>query len=439
MKLRLCGTGVSLALIVTAVAPETALAQMTVRSNSGYSYDMLDPTTNINRKQLLLLENRHREEITDDSVTFGAAVTSLVDFHKSNTAGKFGYLMRHPTSNNQVGTHSSEVVLHSAQVGITGTAGSWITAYMELLYDPEQSFGQGTIIDLTRNQIQLRRGYVLFADLDRLPVYVSVGKMATPFGLTDTVNPFTASTVWHAFGGLAYGGQVGYSARGINLSFMGVQGGPQFRAAHTPVEGTAVPSRLNNYVVDGNYTLNFGTQSSGLLFGASYTKGSAYCQGFPVMHFLSCESPNAAYDVYTEITTGSLTVMAEFAKTVDVWPGTFNPDIPQFTASRVSSFSVGGKYRATVGITPLDISGEFSRFTAGPDGAPWDDQDQLVLGVAAYVTRSAKLFGEYIRTDGYAPLNFISGGGGPNVSAGDTHSDNDARSNVVVVGVNVAF
>jgi hypothetical protein len=55
------------------------------------------------------------------------------------------------------------------------------------------------------------------------------------------------------------------------------------------------------------------------------------------------------------------------------------------------------------------------------------------------VTRSAKLFGEYIRTDGYAPLNFISGGGGPNVSAGDTHSDNDARSNVVVVGVNVAF
>ena len=165
MKLRLCGTGVSLALIVTAVAPETALAQMTVRSNSGYSYDMLDPTTNINRKQLLLLENRRREEIPDDSVTFGAAVTGLADFHKSNTAGKFGYLMRHPTSNNQVGTHSSEAVLHSAQVGITGTAGSWITAYMELLYDPEQSFGQGTIIDLTRNQIQLRRGYVLFGDL----------------------------------------------------------------------------------------------------------------------------------------------------------------------------------------------------------------------------------------------------------------------------------
>ena len=82
MKLRLCGTGVSLALIVTAVAPETALAQMTVRSNSGYSYDMLDPTTNINRKQLLLLDNRRREEIPDDSVIFGAAVTGLVDFHK---------------------------------------------------------------------------------------------------------------------------------------------------------------------------------------------------------------------------------------------------------------------------------------------------------------------------------------------------------------------
>ena len=134
-----------------------------------------------------------------------------------------------------------------------------------------------------------------------------------------------------------------------------------------------------------------------------------------------------------------MTVLAEFAKTVDVWPGTFNPDIPQFAASRVSSFSVGGKYRATVGVTPLDISGEFSRFTAGPDGAPWDDQDQLVFWVAAYVTRSATLFGEYIHTDGYAPLNFISGEGGPNVSPGETHSGNDARSNVVVVGVNVVF
>ena len=58
----------------------------------------------------------------------------------------------------------------------------------------------------------------------------------------------------------------------------------------------------------------------------------------------------------------------------------------------------------------MDLSAEFSRFVAGPDGAPWERQDQIVLGTAWVVRPSAKLFAEYIRIDGFAPLNFISGG-----------------------------
>ena len=407
--------------------------------NSRYSYDMLDPTTNINRKQLLLLENKRRGEIADNSVTLGAAVTGIVDYHSSNTAGKFGYLMRHPTSGNQVGTDASEAVIHSAQLSISGTAGSWVTAHMELLYDPEQSFGAGTITALARNQVQLRRGYILLGDLEKSPVYVSLGKMATPFGWTDTVNPFTNSTVWHAFGGLAYGAQVGYVAHGLNASFMAVQGGAQFRATHTPVEGTVVPSLLNNFVVDLNYTVDLESDASDLLFGGSYERGSAYCQDFPVQHFTGCADNNPAFDVYTVLTAGNLTVLAEYAKTIKEWPGTFNPAILQFAAHRVSSFDVGGRYRVVLGATPVDLSADFSRFVAGPDGAPWDNQDQLVLGLAAYVVPTAKLFGEYIRVNGYAPLNFISGGGGPNVGPGQTHSDNAASSNVFIVGMNVAF
>jgi hypothetical protein len=400
---------------------------------------MLDPTTNVNRKLLVLLNNRRRGEVPNDSVTFGAAVTALADMHQSNVAGKFGYLMRHPTSDNQVGKSASEAVLHSVQMSVTGAVGSWVTAHMELLYDPEQSFGQGTITALGRNQIQLRRGYVLLGDLARSPLYFSLGKMATPFGLTDTVNPFTASTVWHAFGGLAYGVQAGYSKGGVNVSFNGVQGGPQFRGAQTPVAETAVPSRLNNYVADANYTASLGSPSSRLLLGASYQKGSAYCQGFPVKHFQACKENNPAYDVYTQLTTGGLTVQAELARTTDVWPGTFNPEIPQFAAHEVSSFGIGAKYRAMVATTAVNFSGEFSRFTAGPTGAPWDNQDQLVAGIVAYVAPTAKLFVEYVRTDGYAPLNFISGGGGPNVGPGETHSDRAAHSDVAIFGMTVAF
>ena len=63
-----------------------------------------------------------------------------------------------------------------------------------------------------------------------------------------------------------------------------------------------------------------------------------------------------------------------------------------------------------------------------------------MLGGAWFVRPGAKLFGEYIRVDGYAPLNFISGGSvrddDGEVMHHRTHSD---RSEVFLVGVNVAF
>jgi len=222
-----------------------------------------------------------------------------------------------------VGTDVSEAVVHSAQLAVTGAVGSWATAHVELLYDPEQSFGAGTTTALGRNQVQLRRGYVLLGDLTRVPIYASLGKMATPFGLTDTVNPFTASTVWHAFGGLAYGAQVGYYRDGLNVVFMGVQGGAQFRSANTPVDGTAVPSRLNNYVVDVNYTAR--GSAAAMLLGGSCQRGSAYCQGFPVEHFLGCDDHNPAFDVYAQVTAGDLIVQAEVARTTEAWSALSTP------------------------------------------------------------------------------------------------------------------
>ena len=155
--------------------------------------------------------------------------------------------------------------------------------------------------------------------------------MSVPFGLTDTVNPFTNSTVWHAFGGLANGGMVAYQGDNASLRFMAVQGGAQFRSANVPVEGTNVPSKLNNFAVDASYT--FPLENGAMLLGASYQKGTAYCQGFPITHFSSCEEENGAYDVYAKLDSGDWTIKAEYAKTTDEWPGTFNPYLPQFAAS----------------------------------------------------------------------------------------------------------
>ena len=427
----------------SAAAPtsESTAAQF-VRVDSDYGYEILDPTTHINRKQRLILERRKDGTLAPDRLHVQGAITAIANYQSSNRDDKFGYLMRHPTAANQVGDTVSEATIHSAQLGFTGTLGDWLTGHAVMLFDPEQSFGSGTNTDLERNQVQVRRAWALLGNLDRSPFHASLGKMAVPFGLTDTVNPFTASTVWHAFGALANGVTLGYVSEGLNLSVMGIQGGAQFRAANTPVEGTAVPSRLNNFAVDAHYGFELGPDGT-LLLGGSWLRGTAYCQDFPVVHFEPCRDNNPAFDVYGKLVWGDFTFKGEFARTTDEWPGTFNPAIPQFAASKVTSFDIGARYRHDTGAGPLDISAEFSSFVAGPDGAPWEHQDQIVLGAAWFVRPGAKLFAEYIRVDGFAPLNFISGGSVRDdmgeVIPDATISDSSARSDVVMVGVNVAF
>lgn len=420
-------------------APATSSGQLrdVVGVNHLLSYRMLDPTMNINRKQELLLKARQSGELADNTVTFGGAVTAIADYWHSNTADKFGYLMRHPTANNQQQKNVSEAVIHSAQLSVTATLGDWITSYAEVLYDPEQSFGAGTITAIDRNQVQLRKGYVILGNLDKAPVTLTLGKMATPFGLTDTVSPFTASTVWHAFGGLAYGAKISYSDHGLNLSFEAVQGGAQFRGNNAPVNGTSVPSKLNNYVIDANYTREFG-EGNFALVGGSYQRGSAYCQGFPVVHFNPCDEVNPAWAAYGQVKTGPIMVMGEFAKTTKEWSGTFNPTPPLnvFEASKVTSFGIGGKYSFAINSNPTDLSLEFSTFIAGPNGSPWRRQDQWVVGLSYFLTPSVKGFVELVQTNGYAPLNFISGG---NVAPGETHSVSDAKSQGIILGVNTAF
>ena len=426
---------------VDAPASESPTAGV-VRVDPAYGYEILDPTTNINRKQHLILEHRRDGTLPPDTLHVQGAVTAIANIQSSSRDDKFGYLMRHPTASNQVGDTVSEATVHSAQLGFTGSLGSWITGHAEMLFDPEQSFGAGTNTDLERNQLQMRRAYVLFGGLDRSPFHASLGKMDVPFGLTDTVNPFTASTVWHAFGALANGVTVGYASEGLNLSVMGVQGGAQFRAANTPVEGTAVPSKLNNFAVDLHHYFDLGSAGS-LLLGASYLHGTAYCQDYPVVHFEPCRDNNPAFDIYGKLAYGNFTFKAEFAETMDEWPGTFNPNIPQFAARKVTSFDIGVRHRFDSGGSPVDLSAEFSRFVAGPDGAPWEQQDQIVRGGAWFVRSSVKLFAEYIRVDGYAPLNFISGGSERDESGmvihDRTHSDSSAHSDIMMVGVNAAF
>jgi hypothetical protein len=418
-------------------APEEGATGATgvVGMNSSYTYDVLDHAENVNTKQLLQLKAM-QDGALPDRLTFGGSVVAIANYQRSNREDKFGYLMRNPTSANQIGKDVSEAVLHSANWQTTARLTDDLTAYVELLHNPEQNFGAGTITSLSRNLTQVRRGYLMLGNLDKSPWYAAVGKMDIPFGLNDTVSPFTNSTVWHSFAGLAYGAKVGYYNNGWHVRAMAVQGGAQFRAANTPVKGTSVPSRVNNFAIDANYTLSLEGDST-VKLGASYEHGSPYCQGYPVFHFNPCEENNPAYSVYTKASFDKLTLIGEYAQTTKVWPGTQVPipgnPLSVFEATKTKSWGVGGRYELR---DDLDASFEFSTFVAGPDGAPWERQNQWVAGLSYDLVDHVNLFGEITHVDGFAPLNFVSGGNFPD---GSTWSDRDATTDLVLVGIQAAF
>ena len=411
--------------------------------NPEFSYKMLEPNQNL-RKVNIFIEERKRGAVKNKGLMIGVSLIPLLDFQKSNTDSKFAYLMRHPTPNNQIGTEVSEAVIHSFQLSFTGTINNWLGIYTEILYNPEQSFGAGTITSLGRNQLQLRKGFVVFGDLNDFPIYGVIGKMDAPFGQTGSVSPFSNSTMWHAFGGLGYGAQLGFKKWNLHATVMAVQGGAQFRAMHTPVgDSTSVPSMLNNFTADLNYTLKLG-EGFRFLFGGSYLHGSAYCADFPITHFKPCSDNNPAVTAYGTITIiDRIILQGGFATTLEVWPGTHNPTPPLdvYDASKVTSLDVGVRYDFNVdGKILYAISGEYSDFRAGPDGAPWERQNQIVLGFSGMIKKSSKFFLELFRTEGYVPLNFISGSNPDQpFPAGETHSQSDVVTLGIVLGAMIIF
>jgi hypothetical protein len=439
-------TLITAALMCSAAAfgqTEQSSKQGFVRLNSEMSYKLMEPNQNL-RKVLILAEEFKKDTTTKASLTIGTSLIALADYQASNTDSKFAYLMRHPTSSNQIGKEVSELVLHSFQLSTTGRVTNWLGVHAEILYNPEQSFGTGIITDLKRNQLQLRKGFVYFGDLNKFPVYGAIGKMDAPFGQMGSVSPFTNSTIWHAFGGLGYGAQASFKKWGLHVTAMAIQGGSQFRGLSTPVgDSTNVPSIVNNFVGDINYTLNAGENFS-IMLGGSYMHGSTYAHSFPVMHFDPTKDNNPAYTAYGKVELyDRIIVKGGYAQTLQVWPGTHNPSPPLdiYAASKVSSIDVGGKYsfkqKKNMGYA---ISGEFSNFTAGPKGSPWERQNQYILGFSAMYKRSSKLFLELFRTDGYVPLNFISGSD-PNAPfpAGTTHSERGVITYGIVLGAQITL
>ena len=138
-----------------------------------------------------------------------------------------------------------------------------------------------------------------------------------------------------------------------------------------------------------------------------------------------------------------LIVKGSYSQTLKVWKGTYNPSPPLdiYEPIKVSSMDVGAKYSFNLkGDIQYSVSGEFSNLVAGADGSPWERQNQTVFGASALIKESSKIFVEYFFTDGYVPLNFISGSL-PNqpYPAGYTPCEQGVHTYGIVVGLQLTL
>ena len=196
---------------------------------------------------------------------------------------------------------------------------------------------------------------------------------------------------------------------------------------------------------DARYTIDLGGEGNALMAGASYQRGTAYCQAYPVTHFNPCADNNPGIAAYGKLTYGPITLLGEYAQTTKEWEGTAVPiptnPLSEFEAVKPEAFTLGGRFafgaeNLSVQRREFAVSAEFSKFISGEKGSPWRRQNQSVLGLSWFPVPNVDLFGEFIHVDGYVPLNFLSGGNFPD---GSTWSRQDADTNVILAGAQVSF
>ena len=73
-----------------APASESTAAQF-VHVDSEYGYEILDPTTNINRKQRLILDRKKDGTLAPGRLHVQGAITAIANYQSSNRDDKFGY------------------------------------------------------------------------------------------------------------------------------------------------------------------------------------------------------------------------------------------------------------------------------------------------------------------------------------------------------------
>ena len=311
---------------------------------------------------------------------------------QTNTDGMFPILGRFPGQHRMTGKKSSERTIDNMDLSITYAPTSWMSAHARGIYTELEFPGQ--------NEKQIREAFVTFADLDKLPFYLAVGKKTVNFGNLESYNPTTHSVSNHFFRVDADDPvvELGYLSENSRATFTAMKGGRQLRVADTPSTGY-----LDNFAVSAQHRFKYSEDSSltvggGYIYSTIYDSDSANHPGV-APDLLTERKRNAAYDIWAEVKHKNYSFMAEYTRTERDWLATDAP---------VEAVTLQAAYDTKVLGKDARFSAVYGLGRQGNDGDEFEKLHQVILGSEIWVTRNFSLSTEYVYNKGFVPLIMIS-------------------------------
>lgn len=367
---------------------------------------MLDFQNRQSEKQVGLLESQADSD-QFPRLILGGQLRASAFAATTNTADKFSYLGRFPPD--FVGKTATDARLVHANAAMAIHAAPGVSAYLETLFSDVFTFPT-----FNQGSFQMRQAYVVLGDLNACPVYGFIGKKNVSFGDFRTLSPFSQAMPWHYFAPLAEGLGAGYSAEGLDLSVMALNGSRGIRVADSQSKG-----RLNNFSANGSYTMRLDTETE-ITLGGGYLHGTIYDSTVAEHTNPAITGPqNPAWDVNGRMRLGRFFATGEYVQTVHDWP---------VVAAPVRAYKTEIGYDFPDLYYPTFVSASWSQGLQGDRGTTFRSNSQLVIGTQFRLHRNVDLSFEYIRSLGFAPLINIT-----------TVSDPDVIQNTFLMGLVVVI
>lgn len=375
---------------------------------SSYSDVMFDRQDHVTDKISQALRARQNRDLPDVGLRFGGRFIGTIIAEETDTPGKFPILSRLPPTHTK-GTSDVFGVVNEASVNATLTL-PMVTAFAQAEFTEVEYPGQ--------DDLQLRKYWLAFGDLDRSPFYAAVGRKTINFGKFDTYAPFTHSHSSHYFWAQSDDPvvELGYVTDRTELSFTLIPAHRGNRVLSSPRNNGA----LSNFALNASHILPLPGDAS-IRMGAGFLRGSIYDSviahhppGVGVNRYW-----NELWDVNATFSRGPFDISAEFTRSMHDWAA---------TGHHVSALTVQGRYRDQLFGKPATWSISTSRGEQGANGSEWERMEQVILGLEVEATDNVTLGAEYLYNEGFVPLIM------PTITG-----DRSVTSHTLITGIKVTF